>query len=185
MHGAGLTITVGVPSTYENIKTSFGVGIIYSPRINLYEKQNLSLSLGIPLSIGFSGGASFNPTSNVSSDENTSFMLNAPLIVNLNLGSGATKDTKKRIGFFIGGGYGFYNASFTSKNSSTALPTGGYVLPSQNQTNNYTIVGPVENIGMRFGVGKQYRNIETKFSLMQGTYDFKSVIYGLATLFNF
>lgn len=55
MHGAGVTILVG-SSKGGNVSVS--KGFTYFPRINLLETEALSVSAGIPLSIGISGSYS-------------------------------------------------------------------------------------------------------------------------------
>ena len=61
MHGAGLTIFVVSP---RNGDVSVGEGFTYYPRINFIETEGLSLSAGIPLSVGLTISSSYYYSSN-------------------------------------------------------------------------------------------------------------------------
>jgi hypothetical protein len=86
MQGAGVTVLVG---SSKSGNVSYGEGLTYSPRFNFIETESLSVSVGIPLSVGIS--------SSISTDaydyQTTSigFVINAPLMINLNMGRGSTK----------------------------------------------------------------------------------------------
>ena len=40
------------------------------------------------------------------------FIVNAPFIINLNIGRGSTKDNTDKIGYFLGGGFGYHHGDF-------------------------------------------------------------------------
>ena len=171
MQGAGLSFLISGAGEKDVYVSE---GITYSPRFNFVETKSLSLSIGIPFSIGMSGGYNSTSTNGQTTTTNTlGFMFNAPLIFNLNLGAGSTKENKNRVGFFIGAGYGFHSGKFHDRTTSQNLFT-TFDKPSDN----YVINGPVQNIGMRFRVGRKYRNIELKFSVMEGANEFKPTIIG-------
>ena len=176
LHGVGLSIFVSKVETSDI--AAFG-GVTYSPRVNFLETETLSLSAGIPLSVGLSGSYSYNSMNGYSSESNTlRFMFNAPLIVNLNVRAGSTKENESRFGFFVGGGFGYHYGDFNVLESDQY----GYLYDSDKTLATY---GPAANIGFRIAVGSHQKNIETRLSNMKGINDTKASIYGMAALFNF
>lgn len=176
MHGVGVSIFVTkVPQTDVG---AFG-GVTYSPRINFVETESLSLSAGIPLSIGMSGNYYYTDMNGYSSDYNSlRFMMNAPMIINLNLGAGSTKENEDRFGFFVGGGYGYHFGDFN------VIKSDEYGYTYQDNTT-IGVHGPAANIGIRIAVGSHRKNIETRLSYMKGINEAKPSIFGMAALFNF
>ncbi|RFS20119.1 hypothetical protein DVR12_20600 [Chitinophaga silvatica] len=174
MHGAGAVVFVTKPTNGE--ASTIG-GLTYSPRVNFVENDNMSVSVGVPLSVGLSGSYSSNRGSYSGESNNLSFMFNAPVIVNLNFGCGATKDVDSRFGFFIGAGYGYHYQS-VNENFSDSFEN------SYSYSGKASTTGPVGNAGIRFGVGEVH-NIEVKFSFMKGITNDKPNIFGIGALFNF
>lgn len=175
MHGAGITIMGGYTHGGD---FTFAEGFTYSPRFNFVETEKLSVSVGIPLSVGISA-------SNVSSYDyytdsysyDIGFVLNVPAVVSLNVGRGSTKDNRTKFGYFVGAGYGYNHGSFLG--TAELDQNGG--LKSSNDDN----TGPVANAGMRFGVGRKHKNVEVRFSYFKGLNDKKPNLFGIAGLFNF
>jgi len=177
MHGAGLNIIV---ATAPGGKAAVNEGLTYSPRINFIEQEDMSVSAGIPFTLGasFSYNAEYNSYSGSSTSSSFSFMANVPLIINLNMGAGSTRETESRFGYFVGGGVGYHYGTF---NLSDALNVDG---------DGYTVhkvstFGPVGNAGIRFGVGSGSHNIEVRFQYMKGLSDVKANIFGVGAAFNF
>jgi hypothetical protein len=171
MHGAGLSVFV---ATASGSNSAVNEGITYSPRFNFIEQDNMSVSVGIPLSVGVSG--SYNSRSDGYGSSNTlSVMFDAPLIVSLNMGCGSTKKTESRFGYFVGAGYGYHYGTY---NLSDALIYEG-------TSTKLSAMGPVGNAGIRFGVGSGSHNIEVRFHYMKGLNDLKPNIFGVGALFNF
>ena len=178
MNGAGLTIFVG---SSPGGKTTVGEGFTYSPRFNFLENESLSVSVGIPLSVGLTVSAS-SYTNNYNETVAVGFVLNAPVIINLNMGRGSTKENRQKFGYFVGAGFGYHHGDF---------------LDSYDDTYSINAFGPAGNAGLRFGVGRKHRNIEVRFSYMKGInankrtdsngmlVDEKPNIFGIACLFNF
>jgi len=107
MHGVGLGVYgTDFPQGDDGVYAAFS----YSPRVNFVETEALSVSAGIPFSIGFSGNyaAGYSSTYGTYEENSVRFMFNAPLIFNLNVGAGSTKENEKRIGFFVGAGFGYH-----------------------------------------------------------------------------
>jgi hypothetical protein len=177
MHGAGLTIFVVSP---RNGDVSVGEGFTYFPRFNFVETEKLSLSAGIPLSVGLTVTSSLYYTSSGGYDDDGSvgFIVNAPFIINLNIGRGSTMDNTDKMGYFLGGGYGFHHGDFIM----TETDSYGYTNEVFKSTNVY---GPAANAGFRIGVGRKHRNIEVRFSYMKGMNENKPDIFGGGALFNF
>jgi hypothetical protein len=174
MHGAGVTVMVGSSKTGD---VSYAEGLTYSPRFNVIETEQLSGSVGIPLSVAISASVSSTYSSSGYYDGGTSvgFVVNAPLIVNLNMGRGSTRDNEKKFGYFVGAGFGFHHGNFLVEDYY-------YGVTNSTTTNAY---GPAANAGVRIGVGSAHRNIEIRASYMKGINEDKPNVYGLACLFNF
>lgn len=178
MHGAGITV---LGSTSGGGSFSYGEGLTYSPRFNFVETDKLAVSVGIPLSIAVSASASstYDPYGGYYYD-NTSvgLVINAPLIINLNMGRGSTKENTSKFGYFVGVGGGYHHGDFLVDEVDAF---GNYYTGSKS----LNVFGPAANAGVRFGVGRQHRNIEVRLSYMKGLNDVKPNIFGIAGLFNF
>lgn len=179
MHGVGLT-AIG-STTGEGISSDIGLGwgFTYAPRFNFFETKTLSVSVGIPLSIGISAITSTTYDQNgITENGSIDFVFNAPLIVSLNMGRGSSKGNREKFGYFFGAGFSFYRGNFLTDNYNT-------------NTNSYTntiltnTFGPAGNAGVRFGVGKTHKNIEVRLSYMKGINENKPNIFAIAGLFNF
>lgn len=183
MHGVGITIIGSTTGQGNNSDVGFGEGFTYFPRVNFIETENLSLSVGIPLSVGISattsssydyyGGYYGGGTSSVG------FILNAPIILNLNMGRGSTKENRKKFGYFVGAGFGYHHGDF--------LTDGIYdpITDTYKDTYSSNTFGPAANGGVRLGVGRQHKNIEIRLSYMKGLSESKLNVFGLAGAFNF
>jgi hypothetical protein len=182
-HGVGVGFFVDKIEE-EDIDGRVSFGILYNPRFNFLETRSMSLSIGVPLTVGFSGGYSANySTQGGSYEENTlGYMFNAPLMLNINLGGGSSKKTNKMFGGFFGGGYGIYSANSTditrydeNWNEIGVDKVGGSTM------------GPAVNAGMRFGVGRlnHKKSVEVRFSYFRGTTNYKVNLIGVNAGFNF
>ncbi|MBX3253415.1 MAG: hypothetical protein KF862_04675 [Chitinophagaceae bacterium] len=172
MHGAGIGgYFTDVPGAY--------LAFTYSPRINFIENEVLSLSAGIPVSMGFSGNYYANYNSNYDPyEENTlRVMLNVPFIVNINWGAGSTKQNERRVGFFAGAGFGYHFGDTGYK-----LDRWGNELEVRDYRSSY---GPAGNLGARFKIGRLQKNLEARFSFMKGINNADVGVFGIAALFNF
>ena len=176
MHGVGITVIGSTTGEGSNSDIGFGEGFTYSPRFNFFETEKLSVSVGIPLSLGISASTSNGYNSNGYYYDNSTvgFVFNAPLIVNLNMGRGSTKENRQKFGYFVGAGFGYHHGDFLTDDPS------GYI-------NSYTsnTFGPAANGGVRLGVGRKHKNIEIRLSYMKGINENKPNIFALAGLFNF
>jgi hypothetical protein len=170
MHGAGITVLI---NSAKGNKISYAEGFTYSPRFNFIETEKLSVSAGIPLSVGIS--SSIGTNSIYDEESSIGLVLNAPFIINLNMGRGATKDnTDSKFGYFIGGGFGYHHGDFLVVDIN-----GNTVSQSTNS------FGPAANGGIRIGVGSKHKSVEVRLSYMKGLNDGKPNVFGIAGLFNF
>ncbi len=179
MHGAGIT-AIG-STTGEGISSDVGLGwgFTYAPRFNFYETKTLSVSVGIPLSVGISAITSTTYSQyGITEDGSIGFVFNAPLIISLNMGRGSSKGNREKFGYFFGAGFSFYHGDFLTDNYNTNTST----YTNSYSTNTY---GPAGNAGVRFGVGRKHRNIEVRLSYMKGINENKPNIFAIAGLFNF
>lgn len=183
MHGAGVgTFVADVPDA----GACAGFAFTYSPRVNFVETEALSVSLGIPVSIGFtlskthdtfiSFGSSYSYTPH--------FMLNVPAIINLNVGAGSTKENRKRFGFFVGGGFAYHYGGYSQEDKDYYYDN--FVFNTTRYIEKYSSsFGPSANAGLRFAVGSHRKNIEARLSYMKAISRSINAVYGAAALFNF
>lgn len=176
MHGAGVGVFINLGPF---IKPAIPTVLTYSPRINFVETNSLSVSAGIPFSIGFGTTyyTNYYSSNELEVENTTTYVINIPAMINLNVGAGSSRQAEKRFGFFVGGGF--------------AYQYGSYVLDEYNAVREEyekvkeTSVGPAGNIGLRFAVGKHRKNIEAKFSYMRSLKEDKTSALGIVALFNF
>ena len=161
-----------------------GFGFTYSPKFSFAETKKTSFSVGIPLTIGASASTdNYDDTytyygSYVIQDA-PAFMLRLPLVLNFNLGAGAVKGNRSKLGFFAGGGMAY----LLGEVNNYVWDDNGY-LHYNHQTK--STVGPLGNIGMRIALGQRRRhNLEIKASYVKGLTAHKPDVYGLECLFNF
>ncbi|MFY0256186.1 hypothetical protein ACDQ55_19785 [Chitinophaga sp. 30R24] len=176
MHGVGIIIFA---DNVTSSNTSTIGGLTYSTRFNFLEKDNMSISVGVPLNIGLGGRFSgdYNSSSDNSESNNLRFMFNLPVVFNLNFGRGSTRSAHNRFGFFAGAGYGYYYGSRNENYKDSQLR-------EYNTSYKYNTTGPVANAGFRIGVGKTH-NLEVKLSYMKGLNNNMPNIFSSGVIFNF
>jgi hypothetical protein len=172
MHGAGVSAFF---EKYKDVDMSTAVGFTYSPRLNFVESESMSVSVGIPISLAFSGSGQYNSREGATDDFKLGILINAPVIVNLNFGAGSTPDNESRLGGFIGGGGGFHWGASTDQ-----LDQNGNVKNVGGTTFGYT-----GNAGVRFAVGDMGNTLEIKASYFKGVNENKMDLIGIAGIFNF
>jgi hypothetical protein len=173
-HGLGVSVFFDdmVPDKITTISA-----ITYNPRFNFHETEKMSVSLGIPLSIGFLGdgsGGYDEITGEQVADDINGFSLDVPLMVNLNLGAGSSGLNKGKVGGFIGAGYTYHYASsrdYTKNGSEESI--GG------------TSFGLTVNGGIRFDIGEPVENVELRFSYYRGRNRTRLGMFGMGVIFNF
>jgi hypothetical protein len=181
MHGAGVGIYV---DKVENMDARLSFAFTYSPRFNFVETESMSVSVGIPISLGFSGSYNYSYNSRddygYSNETNTlGFMFNAPLMVNLNLKAGSTKGNRDRIGYFVGGGFGYH---YSASTDAEYYDENGDLVTSHQEG---SATGPAANAGMRIRVGRGGKAVEAKLSYFKGITGSKLSLYGMGAAFNF
>lgn len=182
-HGVGLGFFIDkIEEEYIDPRVNFSV--LYNPRFNFVETQSLSVSVGIPITIGFSGSyeAGYNSYDGGYEENTLGYMFNAPVMLNLNLGGGSSKKSNKLFGGFIGGGYGIYSSN------STDVYHYDYELGEEYMTSaGGSTFGPAANAGVRFGVGRlnHKKSVEVRLSYFRGTTNYKINVFGLNAGFNF
>jgi hypothetical protein len=176
-HGVGVAIFV---TTAKGGNAAVAEGFTYSPRFNFIENEDFSLSVGVPLSVGFSGSYSSNydSYSGTTTNNTLGFMADVPLIVNFNFGAGSTPDNDSRFGFYVGGGLGYHYGKYNV--DSIDYSGNGYTYQA-------TIngIGPAGNVGCRFAVGRGSHNVEARLTFMKALDNSKANIFGMGALFNF
>jgi len=178
MHGAGVTVLVG---SSKGGNVTVAEGLTYFPRVNFLETDAISVSVGVPLSVGISASSSYyssNSGGYYSEPGAIGFVANVPLIINLNMGRGSTKDNPDRYGYFVGAGFGYHHGDFIT----TQTDVSGYSYTASESINSF---GPAANAGFRIGVGRAHRNIEIRLSYMKGLNENKASLFGLAGSLNF
>jgi hypothetical protein len=180
-HGAGLGLY------FDNmVPDNVGVGsaFTYNPRINFAETEATSISVGIPLTVGYMQNTYINDytysTGNLIQSA-SGFMINIPVMVNFNFGGGSSKMSKRRIGGFVGAGYGFHYSGTRDYYAYNEFE-GAVVVESVGGSSR----GPAANAGMRIAVGRKHaKNIEIKLSYYSGMNKNKLDLYGVGAAFNF
>jgi hypothetical protein len=174
MHGAGVTVLIG---SAKGGDVSVAEGLTYNPRINFLETETLSVSVGIPITLGISAAYSTSYGSDYYDAGSIGFVVNAPMMINLNVGRGSTKENVSRYGYFVGGGFGYHHGDF--------ITLQGNDFDLYNTTKSTNTFGPCANAGFRIGVGRRHRNIEVRLSYMKGVSKDKADIFGIGGAFNF
>jgi hypothetical protein len=169
MHGIGINVFVSSVSGGQSNVTG---GISYTPRVNFIEGDDMSVSAGLPFTVGFTGSGSYNSRSGVSDGSSVSFVFNAPLIVNLNMGAGSTKDAESRFGYFVGAGYGYHYGMYVATDAIVG-----------DVSTQFSTTGPVANAGIRLGVGSH--SVEVRVQYMKGLSDVKPNIFSAGAAFVF
>jgi hypothetical protein len=142
-------------------------GVTYAPRLNFWEDKNSAWSLGFPLSFGWSDLKSPHFA-----------VLDLPAEVDYNIGAGSIKVNKKRLGFFVGAGYGFHVTVvhfYPSWSSNPPIRVAAGYFPIRNTYNGaaahinspISSFGPTLNMGFRLAVGHTGKIIEFRFSYMK------------------
>jgi len=97
-HGQ-ISFSHAIGGSYYFASLTEAPGIMYSPRINLFElSDELTISVGTHLGLGL--------VSANSREGARSFAFDLPIVAEVNFGHGANRDTKSLIGGFAGLGYG-------------------------------------------------------------------------------
>jgi len=144
-------------------------GIVYFPRLNFYEHKNSSFSIGFPLTFAWSDLKVVHFAA-----------IDIPAEVDYNFGAGSAKENKKKLGFFIGGGYGYHMnyVHFYPPNGYPVRPASSLSGSVSGLSNTFigaalhnmspvSTFGPTFNAGIRMAVGHTGKNIEFRFSFMK------------------
>jgi hypothetical protein len=181
MHGAGVGFLASNPSP-ANVDTKVFATLHYYPQVAFLQTEAFSVSAGIPFTVGLTGSYNAGFSSNGGSyEENTLLgLIQIPLMVNFNGGAGSSKENEQRVGYFIGGGFGYHSTGIDelliTDNSGNGVDTKKYYEKG---------FGPAANAGIRFAVGSHQKNIEARLSYMKGLKGFKPSMFGLNAAFNF
>lgn len=126
--------------------------LVYAPRLNVHERDEFSVSLNLPITVGHQlempGFGEF--MSDGESSDDTYWLISVPLVANLNWGAGSVKNSKKRLGYFLGGGMGYF-----------------YDEASMDYKDDKVIEGAAATLqtGLRIAMGKRRRkNIEIRLN---------------------
>ncbi len=155
---------------YETV----GGGITYSPYFCFMESDKRSLSVGLPITLGF-GGNYYRD--DYKGDPKPSLMADLPLMLNFNRGCGSSRENKSRFGYFAGAGLEFYYQGVFD-NVPPDEPTSGVTVLKK------TTLGPAVNAGIRYDTHDGY-NFECKMFFMQGINGSKAQLIGVGFVFNF
>lgn len=183
-HGVGLGVYI---ENMDYVDVLVGSTITYSPRINFAETGKMSISVGIPLTIGYAENYGEAYDYDDYDDyyysyfkNSVSLLVDVPVMVNLNLWGGASKLSKQHIGAFIGAGYGYHYV--TERKYGGYNEDGVFVLGSTGGNS----FGPSFNGGMRIAVGRRRsKNIEIKMSYYSRMNANRIDSYGIGAAFNF
>ncbi|KAA2242394.1 hypothetical protein F0L74_07555 [Chitinophaga agrisoli] len=170
-HGLGINFISFKPKGFRD--NTVGGGITYAPYFCFRENDKRSLSVGIPLTVGF-GGNYYRD--DYKGDPAPSVMVDIPVMLNFNMGCGSSGSNRSRFGFFAGGGLGFhYQGVFDHVPPDE--PSGGVTELKK------TTWGPGVNAGIRYA--QPGCIFEYKLSFMQGISGSKAQVFGIGCIFNF
>lgn len=191
MHAVGFSVFVDHTSGLRNVTSG---AITYSPRYNMMENNRMSVSIGIPMSFGGSGGGGGVQEDGYWIDDvyysngyydtgkpkvKSRWMIDIPLIINLNFGALSTKTNKQTFGFYVGGGFGYH---YGPVNLDKVDRYGDHFKDSTMQ-NSY---GPVGNVGLRINFSKRTRQgLDLRFSYMKSVSKKQPEIYGMTAMYAF
>ncbi|MBX3242061.1 MAG: hypothetical protein KIT80_13820 [Chitinophagaceae bacterium] len=131
---------------------------VYSPRVNLFEKTDFSVSAGLPVQAG---------ATVLLSGDIKGFLMSVPAVINLNWGAGVTTRSMKKMGYFAGAGAGYLYRR--------AAEEGKFPLVNG-------LAGTV-NAGIRIGAGKyRNKNLEIKMNCILPVQD-NTPVWGFHALF--
>ena len=168
MQGIGVNIVTQASPVIAAQKTELAV--IYSPRVNFKLSSASSLSLGIPISLAFTGVYADSTINN----STLGWMLDLPVLINYHYGAGSSTIKGKPFGFYAGGGVGYHTNLFSAKS-----------VDGKDSLNGLSGIGPVANIGLLMAVGRQGHTIELRFSFMKTLDLSKSNIFEIGYIFNY
>ena len=192
IHAVGLSVFIDHTPHSPNIAS---YGLTYSPRFNVMENNKMSVSVGIPLTVGGSGGSGGKQPDGYWIDDQyyyyyddgyeapevkARWMVDVPVIVNLNLGALSSKYNTQRIGFFVGGGFGYHLGPVNVDHRDLR---GNHYIDSTYQH----LAGPVGNLGIRIRTGSKYstEGIELKGSYMKSVTKKQPDVYGITIMYVF
>lgn len=118
MHSIGATMSLltGEVATSVNSKSTLllnQTSFCYFPRYNFIEKDNSSISVGLPIGIGI--GIATNTTGN---DAGISFAYDLPLVLDYNIGCKSTSENDETFGGYFGIGFGYYKVNISQSQYS-------------------------------------------------------------------
>jgi len=112
MHGFGTTISVlygRVVTPYSSSSLAIAqTNLTYFPRLNFIEKENSSISIGLPVGIGI--GIASNTSGN---DAGIAFAYDLPAVLDYNIGCKSTSENENNFGGYFGVGFGYYKVSIS------------------------------------------------------------------------
>ena len=141
---------IGMSMFFSTKTITGGYGINYSPRINFLEMNEMTLSAGTHLSLGYNKNFSSSNTGN-----NHMFCLDIPLMLELNFGQARNPYENVEFGGFFGIGYGYNN-----------LVDNEYGISN---SDHLVSMGTVLNAGLRFFVYEQAVGFRTSYMLNNKT----------------
>lgn len=163
----------------DHVDQLVGSAITYKPEMNFVEVKNLSLSVAVPLSVGYAEnykGYYYNDEKSFGAA--SSLMVNVPVMVNLNLWGGSSKNkSKEHVGVFLGAGYGFHYVTETTAHD-------GYGLIVDSHAGGHSF-GMALNAGVRIVVGHSYRSLDLSVSSYSGNDRYNNKSLGIGAMFNF
>lgn len=171
-HSVGLT---SFSSGFYGGGSQGGFAGTYTASYHFMDLDNASLSVGMPLSVGFSLGE--NAESGMNGNR-MGYLVNAPVFVNYNMGAGSFRDNDSQLGFFIGGGMSYM---FQTLNTTYYEGANG----SQTTNTNISSFGPAANAGVRFAPGYSSHTAEIRIMLMRGMDNSRSKVFAIGASYNF
>ena len=169
MHSFGANfsyLTGKVKDQYSSSNISLiQTNLSYFPRVNIAEMENSSLSVGVPLGLGFGIAKSVN-----GDDAGIGFAYDLPIVLDYNIGCKSSYDNEGTFGGYFGLGFGYSHMSISE---SSYMDFKG------------TSYGPMVRAGIRIGSDSESwadHAITLGFSFKKGLEKEKLNTFGLSVL---
>lgn len=152
--GANISVlTAKINTQYEKynfamVATQFS----FTPRFNISERDNTSVSICFPLGIGLGFLNSGGDVSGIA------WGADVPVAIDYNIGKMSTPDNESSFGWYFGGGFGYMYTGYSDVGDVTNIHTFGPIgrLGIRFGSNNHTMVGFFYKHGLEKGKYKTF-----------------------------
>lgn len=102
--------TINQDPYYTQDLTLIQSNLTYFPRVTFLETEKTSLSIGVPLGIGF---GMYSQMDDNFADDGIYFSFDVPLVLDYNIGCNSSRENEDNFGGFVGVGFGYQKVSIS------------------------------------------------------------------------